>query len=315
MFCILNLKLYLQETDSRKLMHTNIKKKDGFNGQRAIVLPQQVIRFCTDTTLLKNLFITDIGFYPKAEHHFREREAGSSQHILIYCTDGCGWAIINKERFEIKENSFLIIPKNTKHQYGADQLNPWSIFWVHFSGENASDFNELLIKTSGSFLGSISYSEKRTRIFDEIYGVLESGYSNPHLYYINLLFSSYLGTFCFQEFVNPPKKEEQNKIDQVIEYMQEHLLSTVSLKELAATIHMSASHFSAVFKKKTGYAPLEYFNHLKLQRACQYLEFTDMTVKELSYKLGLSDPFYFSRLFSRNMGESPLAYRKRKQFK
>ncbi|MCH5718282.1 helix-turn-helix domain-containing protein [Niabella hibiscisoli] len=96
--------------------------------------------------------------------------------------------------------------------------------------------------------------------------------------------------------------------------MQEHIMETVALKDLASLIHMSSSHFSAMFKNKTGHSPLEYFNHLKIQRACQYLEFTDMPVKELCYTLGLEDPFYFSRLFSKYMGESPLHYRKRKRF-
>ncbi|MCH5599119.1 helix-turn-helix transcriptional regulator [Niabella ginsengisoli] len=129
-----------------------------------------------------------------------------------------------------------------------------------------------------------------------------------------MIFSSFLGTFCFPQFLNPPYKEEKGKIDIVIEHMQQNIMASVSLKDLASLIFMSPSHFSAMFKNKTGHPPLEYFNHLKIQRACQYLEFTAMPVKELCYELGLDDPFYFSRLFRKYMGESPLSYRKRKRF-
>lgn len=292
----------------------SIKKKDGFKGQKAIVLPRQVIQACRHQQLLSNLYITDIGYYPKAAFHFRERDHGCSQHILIYCTAGRGWAVIAGKKVVVKEGEYLVIPADAKHRYGADEDQPWSIYWAHFNGWSAANFIELLLKNCTNHVGSAIYNEKRTILFDDIYRTLESGYSTDHLFYLNMMFSSYLGTFCFPQFLNPPYKEEKSKIDIVIEYMQEHIMETVVLKDLASLIHMSSSHFSAMFKNKTGHSPLEYFNHLKIQKACQYLEFTDMPVKELCYTLGWDDPFYFSRLFSKYMGESPVHYRKRKRF-
>ena len=64
--------------------------------------------------------------------------------------------------------------------------------------------------------------------------------------------------------------------------MQKKIQTVVSLRELAAFAGLSVSHFSAVFRERTGYSPIEYFNHLKIQKACQYLAFTGMTVKELA---------------------------------
>ena len=95
--------------------------------------------------------------------------------------------------------------------------------------------------------------------------------------------------------------------------MQQNLHRALSLQEMASEAHISPSHYSALFKKKTGYPPLEYFNHIKVQKACQYLQFTNLQVKEIAYKLGVNDPFYFSRFFSNIMGMSPLEYRNRKQ--
>lgn len=293
---------------------SNIKKKDGFKGQMAIVLPKQVLKIYKKSQLLSNLYITDIGFYPKAEFHYRERKSGCIQHILIYCTGGKGWAIIGNKKVFIKEGEYLVIPKNLKHSYGADEQFPWSIYWAHFNGNTSDDYIELLLKKCSDYIGSTSYSENRMALFNDIYRTLESGYSIEHLYYINILFASYLGGFCFLQFLNPPHKKEKDKIDTAIEYMQQNIMAIVSVKALASLIHLSASHFSVMFKSKTGYPPLEYFNHLKIQRACQYLEFTDISVKELTHALGLEDPFYFSRLFKKYMGESPIQFRKRKRF-
>lgn len=54
---------------------------------------------------------------------------------------------------------------------------------------------------------------------------------------------------------------------------------------------------------------MEYFIHLKIQRACRYLTLTRFSIKQISLTLGYSDQYYFSRIFHKVMGVSPLAYR------
>lgn len=292
-----------------------IRKKDGFNGQKAIVLPKPIIKKCEQHILLKKLHITDIGFYPKAEFHYRERERGSEQNILIYCVDGCGWASINDKNNEIKRGEYIIIPQNQQHKYGADEATPWSILWVHFKGEDAGVILEFLMSNEGQFVSSVSYTKRRIDVFDNMYETLANGYSINNLVYTNMQFCSYLASFSFPQLYNVPQQEQAGPVEVTINYMQKKIHEQVTLNELAENIHISASHFSALFKKKTGYPPLEYFTHLKIQKACQYLEFTNMHVKELGYLLGFNDPFYFSRLFSKYMSMSPLEYRKKKKFK
>ena len=68
-----------------------------------------------------------------------------------------------------------------------------------------------------------------------------------------------------------------------------------------------------MFKKSTGFSVIEYFNHLKMQKACQFLQFTDLRVNEIANRLGMEDPYYFSRLFSKVIGMSPKQYRGRRR--
>ena len=94
-------------------------KKEGFEGQRAIIIPRKILKEqCLDHPLIQNLFITDIGFYPKARGHFRERPHGCDQHILIYVASGCGHAEIKKESFQI--NAGEIIDKRSTSICGGD---------------------------------------------------------------------------------------------------------------------------------------------------------------------------------------------------
>jgi AraC family transcriptional regulator of arabinose operon len=102
-------------------------------------------------------------------------------------------------------------------------------------------------------------------------------------------------------------------VSKTIAYMQQKINTPVKLEEIAASVNISASHFSAIFKSKTGHSPIEYFNQLKIQKACQYLSFTNMAVKEIAINLGIEDQYYFSRMFTKLMGISPTKYRGKNQ--
>jgi AraC-like DNA-binding protein len=290
------------------------RKKDGFNGQKAIVLPRKVIEGCESSPLISNLFITDIGFYPKAKFHYRKRRNGSDQSILIYCSDGSGWIETARGTINIEQGQYISIPAGTSHIYGSHEKDPWSIFWLHYKGSKAVHFNELLTLQYSRVCRSVNYSEERTKLFNRMYTTLETGYGIDQLTYVNMCFWHYLSSFCYPDiFLLPQQQEYKDIIDVVIDYMRENLHRPLQLQELAGHIHISVSYFSALFKKKTGYPPLEYFNHIKIQKACQYLQFTNMHVKEIACKLGIEDPFYFSRLFTNVMGVSPAEYRSKKE--
>lgn len=290
------------------------KKKDGFAGQKAVVIPRQILsKQCIKNPVIASLYITDIGFYPKAEFHYRERIHGADQHILVYCIEGKGELEINKKKYNIQRDFFFIIPMNVSHNYKADENEPWTIYWMHFKGNHANAIVDLLVKQIGSNQSQLPFHEERLHLFNEMYSNLEKGYSLDNLLYVNMCLWHYLTSFIYGDKFNGSKKAGKiSKIDVSIELMQSKINETLSLEEIAQKINLSASHFSNLFKIQTGFSPIEYFIHLKIQKACQYLLFTELRVKEVAFKLGMDDPYYFSRIFTKVMGISPNEYRKKK---
>ncbi|HEY8938047.1 MAG TPA: AraC family transcriptional regulator [Cyclobacteriaceae bacterium] len=291
----------------------SIRKREGFEGQRAIVLPKKIIELCGFTAPINSIYITDIGFYPKAEYHYRERSSGISQNILIYCVEGKGWLEVPSGHYAVGPNEFLIIPSDMPHKYGADEKNPWTIYWAHFKGIQSSSFVSLLSRQFKDFVLYTPFMEERLRNFESIYESLESGYSLDNLTYSSICFSYYLASFCFADkFASAHHVLEKDAVDLSIEFMRNNLDRPLSLEEIASSINLSVSHYSSIFRKKTGYSPVVYFNHLKIQHACQYLQFTTLRINEIALKLGIEDPYYFSRMFTKIMGVSPLEYRNKK---
>jgi AraC-like DNA-binding protein len=83
--------------------------------------------------------------------------------------------------------------------------------------------------------------------------------------------------------------------NKVIQFLTENTHRTLTLSEMAAHAHFSPSHFSIRFKEIAGYSPVEYFNHLKLQKVCWLLRFTQLRISEIADQIGIEDPYYFSR--------------------
>ena len=287
------------------------RKKEGFDGQRAIVIPRKIlVKYCSTNTMIAGAYITDIGYYPKAKYHYRERAHGSEQHILIYCQEGKGTVQINEEEYQLKPGEFIVIPMGLSHNYAADETTPWTIFWIHFKGDITTGLIEDFRLKNGSYKSSVDHNDKRIHLFEDLYLNLEMGYSNENLCYVNLCLFHFLSSFIFSENYNlADKKQSIDTVNISINFMQKHIDETLTLKTMAEFVNLSGSHFSFIFKKKTGFSPIEYFNHLKVQKACQYLLFTDLRVKEIADKLAIEDPYYFSRMFTKLMGMSPGTYR------
>ena len=287
-----------------------MRKKEGFEGEHAIIIPPKIIKQYRDKPITKEFYITDIGYYPKAKHHYRDRPEGAEENILIHCIEGRGIAIINDRAFEIHPNDFLIIPSSIKHTYHADAGSPWTIYWAHFSGLQSSAISERLYEKMLAQQNKVMYNEKHLDLFNNIYSTLQQGYSRENMEFIALTFPYYLSAYLLNDRFNfQESKQTEDITDQAIRFLKSRVTEPTTLKDIAEHVHLSISHFSNIFHKKTGYSPIEYFNHLKIQRACQLLQFTDKRIFEVALAIGLEDPYYFSRLFTTHMGVSPKNYR------
>jgi AraC-like DNA-binding protein len=296
----------------------NFKQRDGFQGEKLISLPDAVWKKAIkENPVLANLYLTHIGYFPKATYHFRERKNGCSDNILIYCLDGKGWYSINEKLFEVAANDYFIIPATKEPlRYGANEQDPWTIYWIHFSGSDINMFNHSF--NIGLLNGpqQISYNEKGLELWNSMHKNLEMGYGIENLSKTNLSLYHFISTFLFPEQNSDHKKQVENDlISNTILFMKNKLQEKLTLESLAAMNKLSASHFALLFRKRTGMSPLDYFIHLKLQQACLLLITTDKKIKHIASVLGYEDPYYFSRLFKKYIKMSPLQYRFAPPFK
>ncbi|MBB3131016.1 AraC-like DNA-binding protein/mannose-6-phosphate isomerase-like protein (cupin superfamily) [Paenibacillus rhizosphaerae] len=120
-----------------------IRKPDGFKSEKLIVLPDHILMESSSHPLVRPLYVTDTGYFPRALHHYRERPEGSEAVIVIFCMEGEGWYRLGNDRVQpVGQGQAIVIPAQTPHAYGSSEKHPWSIYWWHFKGEQTEAFFE-----------------------------------------------------------------------------------------------------------------------------------------------------------------------------
>ncbi len=279
-------------------------------GRQRIQIPKPVLKSrVIENPILKSLYVASLGYYPKAEGHYTARKKGLHENFLFYCVDGAGWYKLGNKQYEVKTNEYFILPQNVAHSYGSSKHNPWTIYWVHFGGDILPSFNTL--ETVSHFKPVlIQNSNEILSCFAKIYKTLELGYSIDNLLFANMCLSNYLTLFVYNAKHSVDTHTDKTScVDRAILYMQERINENITLNEISNHFNYSTSRFSSLFKQKTGYAPIDYFIQMKMQKATQQLDLTDKSIKDIGISMGFEDPYYFSRRFSKVIGLSPSKYR------
>ena len=103
----------------------------------------------------------------------------------------------------------------------------------------------------------------------------------------------------------------QNVLQSAVQYMEENFSDeNMTLNTVACVANVSANHFSAMFSQKMGQTFIEYLTGLRMNKAKELLETTNMKISQIAKEVGFSNNSYFCRSFREFFGDTPEACRK-----
>lgn len=281
---------------------------DGFPGERLRVMPRPAVRAALARPGTAQVLVTDAGCYPKALSHGMSRPDGVAETIVIFCSAGAGWCTIDGLRRTVQGGQAVLIPAGTAHAYGADPADPWTIWWLHLAGRDLAAF---VAGVGVSPSSPIRVPTDPFRIVDlagEVLNALDRDFTLD-----SQLAASGAAWHLLTLLAGAPGPEHDGgaaaAVERVRDYLRRHLDERISVAGLASMAGLSPSHFGALFRRQVGVPVIRYLTGLRMARARDLLDTTDLPVGEIAARTGYRDPFYFSRQFRAVHHTTPLRYR------
>jgi len=106
-------------------------------------------------------------------------------------------------------------------------------------------------------------------------------------------------------------KKLDNRVIIGIRHMEQNIRETeISNQTLSSLVGMSVNAYARLFKDQTGFSPRKYLSKMRVEKACNLLHHSDLSIDQIAASCGFSDRYYFTRVFTKAMKISPGAYRK-----
>lgn len=214
---------------------------------------------------------------------------------LLYVHAGDGRFAVGEKVHETKPGHLYFCPRGVKNAIFADQNTPFLLSGVDFTGNTEGLLPEVCAGESGQFMWLL---HELVRAFS--LGSTKDGY-------VSHLFRAWL---CLVKNLSngggPLSEAEKMK-----NYIFSRYNQPLSAQEVARAFHYNSHYAGSLFKQQFGTSMKQYQISLRMQKAREYLAYSGRTVSEIAAQVGFLDVNYFSRLFKKKTGVSPLAYRLR----
>lgn len=290
-------------------MSSPVRRREGFPGQRHCVVPPAVVVAARRHPLLRGLHPTAAGLYPRATGHFVARRHGAAGTVMLLCRDGAGWVRTPCEHTTMLPGDVALLAPNEPHSYGAAEDAPWTIEWAHYGGDEAPAWRELVLGASAGIVVRLPPASTSAVTLAGVYQRLEHGYGDFQLLEAAADLRASLAAIAQLRRTPGAMPSTIDAVDATAAWMRAHLEERITLGQLARRACLSASHYSAVFRRRYGYAPVDWLIRQRIQRACMLLQGGNEKIAWVAREVGIADAYYFSRLFRRVMGVSPRSFR------
>ena len=250
--------------------------------------------------------------YPTKGHadgYYFDLEKGRilNEYQLLYNPEGEGWfQSTHCQRTRLKAGDMFLLFPGEWHSYHPDPRIGWKSHWIGFKGRNMDDRVRAGFLTPDKPIYHIGYSDVIESLYRKAYeaAVEEAAYSQQLMAgLVNHLIGK---MYSLERNIELGQNLQQvTMIGKARLRIRESIESSVTIQQIAEELGVSYSNFRKLFKEYTGLSPATYQQELRLLRAKELLTTTDLSVKEIAYRLNFESPDYFSSKFKAKMGCKP----------
>jgi len=248
--------------------------------------------------------------------------------MLLWCLTGQGRVTANGHSYDFRPDDFLLLPWNHAIAYHTDRQHPFLLGGVHVIPDLAPDtpivFEVAHVPNSELF----DVPSRRDAPVQGCEGVLRGTLAvTPGL--------SHLADYCVAWFQQGPHGEAEARMlgtlmlaemervaatlgaealpeqfQAMLAELRACLADPFSLTALSTQAHCSVATLNRQFQRHLGLSPLQWLTRERLAKAARLLMTTRLPIGAIGQEVGITDPYYFTKCFTKRYGLSPTAYRR-----
>ncbi|MBE2894578.1 helix-turn-helix transcriptional regulator [Spirabiliibacterium falconis] len=257
---------------------------------------------------LTGMYVYQSGHKTKCPSGYISDHAIYDHYIVHYIISGKGTYFYHNMPHQVQAGDLFLIKPYEKVLYQADDKDPWTYYWIGFSGPdvikilNHCGFNQ--------FCPIVHYKIDKNliRIFHEIayYNDLEFGFDYSLLSLLYQIFP------ILTRFNTPQNISTYNRyFIFATEYIHHHYVnSTLNVQELAHYLGIDRTYLYRIFSHFSNMSVQQYILNFRLQKAAMLLQHSQLSIKSISAQCGFDNQSYFSIAFKKHFNHSPSAYRR-----
>jgi len=233
------------------------------------------------------------------------------EYQMLYLVEGEGvFSTSHAKNVQIKAGDIFLLFPGEWHTYHPVEGKNWKSYWIGYKGRNMDDRVKYNFLSPEKTVYHVGFSVEIIQLYKSAMNTAKeepaycqqilAGIVNNligHMYALerNIVFSRQTG---YVDLINKARM-----------YIREGVETKITVQEIASKLGSSYSNFRKLFKEYTGFSPALYQQDIKLQRAKELLSTTDLSIKEIAYRLNFESPDYFSSKFKMKIGCKPSEFR------
>lgn len=231
---------------------------------------------------------------------------------IFYVHSGTGMLRVQDTSFRVNKGHVFLLSPNVLSAYQADENDPWSFSWVAFDGGSVQEYLKQAGFTADYPIIRCDREQEIRQCFNLMFDANLHEYSKP------LQMTSAL--YAFLALVLESARQEPSAftsgtvkdqyIAQAIRFLKNSYTEEITIEDMARNLGLNRKYMTDLFKEAVGMPPQQYLGQLRINKACELLAETSLSVKEIAYSVGYRNQLHFSKMFRQSYGISPSEYRK-----
>ena len=228
---------------------------------------------------------------------------------LLYFLEGNINVLFGNEIYHTKPGDFLIV--NTNELHDIEHTSATHHICLQISPQFFADveFDNYIFKT---YIHGDEYIKEYIEKIADVWQRHEAAY-DMEIKSLTYSLMAYLVKNHTVDYLTgnaiQMRKNKLNIINEIVVYITNNYNQHMTTSTLAKEFHMTEQYFCHIFKQATDNTPIEFINKKRIEKAGVYLKTTDLSITDISLRVGFDSSHYFTRVFKKYMGVSPREYR------